>query len=143
MRGDIRITYRRRNTHNTPSNKLKIFKTPGGRLQVHQLAKKVGYIKCGDCKEILPGFPRVTTKALSKLPAHKRHKRRAYGGSKCANCVKDRIVRAFLIEEHKIVKKVSRGRKKSTGAAAPKKAEKKQVKKTSKKSEKSASKSKK
>jgi large subunit ribosomal protein L34e len=31
---------------------------------------------------------------------------RAYGGSRCANCVRDRIVRAFLIEEQKIVKKV-------------------------------------
>ncbi|KAK5004056.1 60S ribosomal protein L34B, partial [Elasticomyces elasticus] len=31
---------------------------------------------------------------------------RAYGGSRCANCVKDRVVRAFLIEEQKIVKKV-------------------------------------
>ena len=31
---------------------------------------------------------------------------RAYGGSRCAGCVKDRIVRAFLIEEQKIVKKV-------------------------------------
>jgi large subunit ribosomal protein L34e len=31
---------------------------------------------------------------------------RAYGGSRCGNCVKDRIVRAFLIEEQKIVKKV-------------------------------------
>lgn len=31
---------------------------------------------------------------------------RAYGGSRCANCVKERIVRAFLIEEQKVVKKV-------------------------------------
>jgi large subunit ribosomal protein L34e len=31
---------------------------------------------------------------------------RAYGGSRCGNCVKDRVVRAFLIEEQKIVKKV-------------------------------------
>ena len=31
---------------------------------------------------------------------------RAYGGSRCAGCVKARIMRAFLIEEQKIVKKV-------------------------------------
>ena len=31
---------------------------------------------------------------------------RAYGGNLCAGCVKQRIVRAFLIEEQKIVKKV-------------------------------------
>jgi large subunit ribosomal protein L34e len=31
---------------------------------------------------------------------------RPYGGSRCANCVKDRIVRAFLIEEQKLVKQL-------------------------------------
>ena len=31
---------------------------------------------------------------------------RAYGGSCCAGCVKQRIVRAFLLEEQKAVKKL-------------------------------------
>lgn len=31
---------------------------------------------------------------------------RAYGGSRCHTCVRQRIVRAFLIEEQKIGKKV-------------------------------------
>jgi large subunit ribosomal protein L34e len=31
---------------------------------------------------------------------------RAYGGSACAKCVKERIMRAFLLEEQKAVKKV-------------------------------------
>lgn len=31
---------------------------------------------------------------------------RAYGGSRCHKCVRNRIVRAFLIEEQKISKKV-------------------------------------
>lgn len=31
---------------------------------------------------------------------------RAYGGNKCHTCVRDRVVRAFLIEERKIVKNV-------------------------------------
>jgi large subunit ribosomal protein L34e len=48
----------------------------------------------------------------------KRHKKvyRAYGGARCASCVKSRIVRAFLIEEEKIVAKVLRaqGVKKAT-----------------------------
>ena len=38
--------------------------------------------------------------------ARERTVSRAYGGSRCGNCVKQRIVRAFLIEEQKIVKKV-------------------------------------
>lgn len=49
---------------------------------------------------------------------------RAYGGSRCANCVKERIVRAFLIEEQKIVKKVVKEQ-----AEIAKKAEKKAEKK--------------
>ena len=31
---------------------------------------------------------------------------RAYGGSRCHQCVKQRIVSSFLIEEQKLVKKV-------------------------------------
>jgi large subunit ribosomal protein L34e len=43
---------------------------------------------------------------------------RAYGGSRCAGCVRSRIVRAFLIEEQKIVKKVLKS--KATTAAIAK-----------------------
>jgi large subunit ribosomal protein L34e len=31
---------------------------------------------------------------------------RQYGGSRCGHCTRDRIVRAFLVEEQKVVKKV-------------------------------------
>jgi len=41
---------------------------------------------------------------------------RAYGGSRCSNCVRDRIVRAFLIEEQKIVKKVLKDSQEKKGA---------------------------
>lgn len=64
--------------------------------------------------------------------AAKKHEKtvsRAYGGSRCANCVKQRIVRAFLIEEQKIVKKVLAAQK--PVAAAP--AAEKKAKKSSKK----------
>jgi large subunit ribosomal protein L34e len=39
--------------------------------------------------------------------AHHREKAvaRAYGGSRCHHCVKLRVIRAFLVEEQKIVKK--------------------------------------
>jgi len=38
--------------------------------------------------------------------ARKKTVKRAYGGVLCHKCVKERIVRAFLIEEQKIVVKV-------------------------------------
>jgi large subunit ribosomal protein L34e len=50
-----------------------------------------------------------------KLQATKKRERtvsRAYGGSCCATCLRQRIVRAFLLEEQKAVKKVLAERKK-------------------------------
>jgi len=55
---------------------------------------------------------------------------RAYGGARCGQCVKAKIVRAFLIEEQKIVKKVLAA-KKAEKPEKPK--EKAAAKKSSKK----------
>jgi len=68
-------------------------------------------------REIITGYERLLTLPIEQIPAlrpreysqvsrPKKTVQRAYGGSRCANCVRDRIVRAFLIEEQKIVKKV-------------------------------------
>ena len=50
--------------------------------------------------------PALRPREYSTISRPKKTVQRAYGGSRCANCVKDRVVRAFLIEEQKIVKKV-------------------------------------
>jgi large subunit ribosomal protein L34e len=47
-----------------------------------------------------------------RLAKNKKNVSRAYGGSRCASCVRMRIVRAFLIEEQKIVKQVLKKQKK-------------------------------
>ena len=101
-----RLTLRRRLSYNTRSNRRKIVKTPGGRLTYHYIKKTGTFPKCGDCKEKLNGVVPARPRALSRLS--KRHKtvNRAYGGSQCPRCVRDRIIRAFLIEEEKIVNKV-------------------------------------
>ncbi len=51
-------------------------------------------------------IPALRPREYSTISRPKKTVQRAYGGSRCANCVKDRITRAFLIEEQKIVKKV-------------------------------------
>ena len=51
-------------------------------------------------------IPALRPREYSQISRPKKNVSRAYGGSRCAGCVKDRIVRAFLIEEQKIVKKV-------------------------------------
>ena len=50
--------------------------------------------------------PALRPREYAQISRPKKNVSRAYGGSRCAGCVKDRIVRAFLIEEQKIVKKV-------------------------------------
>lgn len=48
--------------------------------------------------------PALRPAEYSRLSKRQKSVSRAYGGSRCATCVRDRIVRAFLVEEAKIVK---------------------------------------
>jgi len=101
-----RLTYRRRLSYNTTSNKTKVSKTPGNRL-VYLYRKKLGSIpSCGDCHEKLRGITPARPREKSRLSKRFKTVTRTYGGARCASCVRDRIVRAFLIEEQKIVSKV-------------------------------------
>merc|ERR1712194_232545 len=101
---------RRRHSYNTTSNVVQKVRTPGGKLTVKYVGKTVQRPKCGDCGSSLPGMPAVRPKEIRNLKQRQRHVTRAYGGSRCAHCVRTRIVRAFLIEEQKIVKSVLRSR---------------------------------
>ena len=51
-------------------------------------------------------IPKVRPTALHRLPKSARTVSRAYGGSRCAPCTRSRIMRAFIIEEAKIVRAV-------------------------------------
>ncbi|EGX48545.1 60S ribosomal protein L34 [Orbilia oligospora] len=101
-----RITYRRRNPYNTRSNRIRVIKTPGGALRALHIKKRGSAPRCGDCKTKLSGIPALRPREYSQVSKPTKTVSRAYGGSRCGNCVQDRIVRAFLIEEQKIVKKV-------------------------------------
>uniref|UniRef100_A0A673FUC0 Large ribosomal subunit protein eL34 n=1 Tax=Sinocyclocheilus rhinocerous TaxID=307959 RepID=A0A673FUC0_9TELE len=103
-----RLTYRRRLSYNTASNKTRLSRTPGNRI-VYLYTKKTGKAPksaCGICPGRLRGIRAVRPQVLMRLSKTKKHVSRAYGGSMCAKCVRDRIKRAFLIEEQKIVVKV-------------------------------------
>jgi len=106
-----RLTYRRRHPYNTKSNKIKQIKTPGGVLAVQYRSKSAQLPKCGECKNPLQGIKAMRPKDVAKSQKRERTVSRAYGGHLCARCVRQRIVRAFLIEEQKIVKSVMRSRK--------------------------------
>ena len=72
----------------------------------HYSTKKTNISKCGDCKQGLRGIPAVRPVKLASLSKRVKTVNRAYGGTKCGKCVRSRIIRAFLIEEQKIVAKV-------------------------------------
>ena len=101
-----RVTYRRRNPYNTRSNKIKVVKTPGGVLRAQHVKKSGSRPKCGDCGIALAGISALRPREYAQVSKTHKTVSRAYGGSRCANCVKERVVRAFLIEEQKIVKRV-------------------------------------
>merc|ERR1712232_1066862 len=81
-------------------------RTPGGRLVYLMVKKKAKGPHCGDCGKALIGLPRLRPVEYRRLKKRERRVNRAYGGSRCASCVRARVVRAFLIEEQKCVKQV-------------------------------------
>merc|ERR1719446_1118084 len=70
---------------------------------------------------MIQGVPRVRPHALKRLKKRQRTVARAYGGSRCAGCVRKRIVRAFLIEEQKCVKQVLQEKERQTEKPTKKK----------------------
>eukprot|EP00618_Florenciella_parvula_P006217 CAMPEP_0119478610 /NCGR_PEP_ID=MMETSP1344-20130328/8270_1 /TAXON_ID=236787 /ORGANISM="Florenciella parvula, Strain CCMP2471" /LENGTH=112 /DNA_ID=CAMNT_0007512795 /DNA_START=53 /DNA_END=391 /DNA_ORIENTATION=- len=112
MGKDLRAIFSRRHSYATKSNKTLKVKTPGGSLVLHQLKKLSKGPRCGETGVTLHGIKKLKMKAYKNV--HKREKtvKRAYGGSLCGKAVRDRILRAFLIEEQKIVKKIESEKKK-------------------------------
>ncbi|XP_034848861.1 60S ribosomal protein L34-like [Mirounga leonina] len=113
-----RLTYRGRLSYNTASNKTRLSRIPGNRI-IYLYTKKVGKAPksaCGVCPGRLRGVRAVRPKVLMRLSKTKKHASRACGGSMCAKCVRDRIKRAFLIEEQKIVVKVLKAQAQSQKA---------------------------
>uniref|UniRef100_A0A5F9D5G2 Large ribosomal subunit protein eL34 n=1 Tax=Oryctolagus cuniculus TaxID=9986 RepID=A0A5F9D5G2_RABIT len=71
-------------------------RTPGNRI-VYLYTKKVGKAPksaCGVCPGRLRGVRAVRPKVLMRLSKTKKHVSRAYGGSMCAKCVRDRSLKA-------------------------------------------------
>jgi len=101
-----RFTFRRRHSYNSASNKTKIVRAPGGKLILQYRKKTANDPKCGDCGAQLSGIPRLRPREYSRLSKPQKTVSRAYGGNRCGSCVYQRIMRAFLIEEQNMVKKV-------------------------------------
>ena len=70
----------------------------------------------------MQGIAALRPKQYKTLKQRERKVYRAYGGSLCAGCVKNKIIRAFLVEEQKIVKAVMKNKKPVAAPAAADKA---------------------
>jgi len=108
MGGDHRVTTTRRHAYRTKSNRVKTIRTPGGRFAAQYIKKHRRGVICGEagCNMPLPGIKHMDLSGFRGCKKREKTVTRAYGGSRCAGCVKQRILRAFLVEEQKIVKKV-------------------------------------
>ncbi|PKU73871.1 60S ribosomal protein L34 [Dendrobium catenatum] len=125
-----RLTYRKRHSYATKSNQTRVVKTPGGRLIYQYTKKRASGPKCPVTGKRIIGFsfplpssifpcqfepyalnfqiPRLRPAEYkrSRLARNRRTVHRAYGGVLSGGAVRERIIRAFLVEEQKIVKKV-------------------------------------
>merc|ERR1711872_419400 len=101
-----RITYRRRLSYNTRSNRVKTVRTPGGKLVFQYLKKRPSVPKCPMTGLALKGIKPARPEERSRLSLRQKKVYRAYGGVLSHKAVREKIVRAFLIEEQKIVAKV-------------------------------------
>lgn len=104
--GDSRYTRVGRQPYNTRSNRVKPVRTPGGKLVARQITKKSKGPKCGDSKVSIQGVKHVKATAYKNMKKRERTVSRAYGGTLTAKCLRERIVRAFLLDEQKAVKRV-------------------------------------
>nr|AQS22817.1 60S ribosomal protein l34 [Pseudodiaptomus poplesia] len=106
-----RITYRRRLSYNTKSNKRKTVRTPGGKLVFQYLKKRPNVPKCPMTGVRLKGVRPATNQEKMRMSKRLKTVSRAYGGVLSHSAVREKIIRAFLIEEQKIVMKVMKAQK--------------------------------
>jgi len=110
---DKRVNYRRNKAWRTRSNKVKVVKTPGNRLLVQYRKKKVSAPTTPKYLggKPLQGLKRIRPSRKATVSASAKKVSRPYGGVLSYDQVRERIVRAFLIEEQKIVKRVLKMKK--------------------------------
>ena len=112
-----RVQLRRKNTYRTRGNVVKKFRTPGGKLTVQYKNKRVKRAVCSSTGERLNGIKRLAVKYLTKK---QRTVSRPYGGVLAGSEVRNRIKRALLNEEMRVLKTAVHAKKARTGKKAKK-----------------------
>ena len=116
-----RVHYLRQHTYTTRSNKIRKVRTPGGRLTVQYMKKTAKGAQqpfAGNSR--LSGLKKMSNQDYKNTANNSRRIARAYGGVITPVQLKEKIMRAFLIEEVKVVKQMIRDKKKKEKEAAKK-----------------------
>jgi large subunit ribosomal protein L34e len=97
-----RVTYRRRLSYNTASNKVRKVRTPGSKVVLQYVGKQgkgphAPHDSC-DCGKRINGIAQLRPFHYKRLSKRQKTVSRPYGGVLCAGCVKSKIIRAFLLE---------------------------------------------
>jgi large subunit ribosomal protein L34e len=118
MAGDHRVTNPTKHSYRTATNRIKTVRAPGGRYIAKFQKKHQKGVLCGEagCDKALPGIKHMKNQDFKQLAKRDRRVSRAYGGSLCGECVKKRVVRAFLLEEVKLAKRVMMEKKRKSKA---------------------------
>jgi large subunit ribosomal protein L34e len=103
-----RVSYRRRMHYATRGNKQKMVRTPGNRLVMQKREKRS---QGPHCPWVLGHKRLAGTKAYGHFDRRTKagygnRVSRPYGGVLTHDQLRDRIVRAFLVEEQRVVRKV-------------------------------------
>ena len=115
-----RVHYLRKHTYTTRSNKIRKVRTPGGRLTVQYIKKTAkGPQSSIVGRARLSGLKKMSNANYSRATHNSRRIARAYGGVITPEQLKEKILRAFLIEEVKVVKNILRNQKHQKVAHAP------------------------
>ncbi|KAJ9185710.1 hypothetical protein P3X46_005307 [Hevea brasiliensis] len=103
-----RLTYRKRHSNAAKSNQHRVVKTPGRKLVYQTTKNRASGPKCPVTGKRIQGIPHLTPAEYkrSRLARNRRTANQSFGGVLSGGAVRERIIRAFLVEEQKIVEMV-------------------------------------
>jgi len=101
-----RVNLIKKNSYSTTRNRFKISKTPRNKLKILYLKKKISPLACKNENIKLNGIKVSGVRKFSHFCRRKKTVSRAYGGNLSGRAVKEKIIKAFLIEEQKLIKKL-------------------------------------
>ncbi|KAF9762103.1 60S ribosomal protein L34 [Nosema granulosis] len=90
-------------TYKTRSNIRKVVKTVSGKYKNLKMKKHAKVRKCHECSAKLLSIARMRPAEFSRQKVSAKRVCRPYGDKYCGNCVRNRVISAFLEEEERIV----------------------------------------